>query len=251
MQQINEKILHFDVVSRGGREAAAPPDDDPLAKRIASRPEGALEAVTEKVAYWTQDGRKRVYLIVSFMAIGGRLDGVPVTIERPIEFFLPTGQLSQEYQWISATMRSLSLAARGGYSTQALKDLREVVWDKGPVRCGCTVYEGGKRVPLYHDSECAAIAYAIQQILYRRGFLDAQGNQLPSRVLAARYQARASSATMEPGPDLAEAEPFAAEAPRSVGAAAVRGPRCPACGGETLIRAEGCDACRACGYSRC
>ncbi|WP_255214290.1 hypothetical protein, partial [Burkholderia pseudomallei] len=30
----------------------------------------------------------------------------------------------------------------------------------------------------------AALSYAIQQILHRRGFLDAEGNQVPSRLLA-------------------------------------------------------------------
>ncbi|BBI58926.1 hypothetical protein HSBAA_02320 [Vreelandella sulfidaeris] len=49
---------------------------------------------------------------------------------------------------------------------QAVADLRKVAWDKGLVRCGMNRWNK----PMFHDSEVAAIAWSIQQILYRRGF---------------------------------------------------------------------------------
>src|SRR5690625_5876809 len=117
------------------------------------------------------------------MPVQGVLNGKRVIIERPVEFFFPSGQLSSEHQWITATMRSLSLAARGGYVTQAVADLRKVAWDKGLVRCGMNRWEK----PMFHDSEVAAIAWSIQQILYRRVFLDQDGNEVPVAELMRRY----------------------------------------------------------------
>lgn len=133
--EINSKIVSYSV-KKAVEEQAPLADENPLTVRIPSRPEGTLEAVSEKISYVGAEGRKKVYLLVSFMPVEGVLDGKRVVIERPVEFFFPSGQLSSEHQWITATMRSLSLAARGGYVTQAVADLRKVAWDKGLVRCG-------------------------------------------------------------------------------------------------------------------
>src|SRR5204863_3800418 len=69
--------------------AAAQRDEDPLRKRFDGRPLGELESVTSKVEYWTQEGKKAAYLTVSFITVDGTLDGAPVRIERPFEFFMP------------------------------------------------------------------------------------------------------------------------------------------------------------------
>ena len=135
--EITSKIVGYRIKQQ---EQAVPvpelQDEDPLTVRIPSRPEGTLEAVSEKISYVGAEGRKKVYLLVSFMPVEGVIGSKRVVIERPVEFFFPSGQLSSEHQWITATMRSLSLAARGGYVTQAVADLRKVAWDKGLVRCG-------------------------------------------------------------------------------------------------------------------
>ncbi|WP_026332125.1 hypothetical protein [Thioalkalivibrio sp. ALE16] len=237
MKEIKKPII---AVHRGGGPQTPaetkPADIDPLERRIVSRPEGGLEAVSEKIRYYTQDGKQTIYLLVSFMPVEGMVDGEKVVIERPIEFFLPTGQQSDSYQWISATMRSLSLAARGGYAAQALMDLRQVTWDKGPVRCGVNEY--GK--PVYHNSEAAAIAYAIQMILYRRGFLDADGNQLPLWDLVEGYRGQAPSA-----------RPAAVQTPPPAeGSGLSQQGDCPKCGGTTQMM-DGCPTCLDCGWSKC
>ena len=247
--EITSKIVGYRIKQQG-QPAPAPelPDEDPLTVRIPSRPEGTLEAVSEKISYVGAEGRKKVYLLVSFMPVEGVIGGQRVVIERPVEFFFPSGQLSSEHQWITATMRSLSLAARGGYVTQAVADLRKVAWDKGLVRCGMNRWNK----PMFHDSEVAAIAWSIQQILYRRGFLDQDCHQVPVETLVARYAHR-----MQHGHAWQPEEPPAAEdsAGASSSGEASGGPAtvgtCPECRGD-LIMMDGCPTCYAgCGWSKC
>ena len=113
---------------------AAAPAYDPMRTVIEKRPSGGLPAVAEKIEYWTHEGQQRLYLIVTFLPIPAA-DGKG-TIERAIEFFMPVGQSSESQQWITATMRMLSLAARGGFLDRALSDMRKVTWDRGPVGLG-------------------------------------------------------------------------------------------------------------------
>ncbi|RKP59083.1 adenosylcobalamin-dependent ribonucleoside-diphosphate reductase [Pararobbsia silviterrae] len=250
-------------------------ETDPLRIAIDHRPRGELPAIIEKVEYLTAAGKKSLYVAVSFLEVTGRLGGADVTIDRPIEFFMPAGQRDESQQWITATMRSLSLAARGGFVARNLQDLRKVSWDRGQVRLGEVKRLDGHRVPRWHDSEVAALAYAIQQILYRRGFLDAEGGQVPSRELA---RLRAERAPEAPGPG--ETTAGAASLPRGIGADGLAGPpggvagpvtgndampdtriangaphallpmhgsTCATCGANAVIRKDGCDFCTACG----
>ena len=256
--EITSKIVGYRIKQQ---EQAAPvpelQDESPLTVRIPSRPEGTLEAVSEKISYVGAEGRKKVYLLVSFMPVEGVIGGKRVVIERPVEFFFPSGQLSSEHQWITATMRSLSLAARGGYVTQAVADLRKVAWDKGLVRCGMNRW----KKPMFHDCEVAAIAWSIQQILYRRGFLDRDGNQVPVEQLVERYAHRMTHGhAWQPEEESHEAavetgavEPIGGsrteKKPEGGGPATVG--NCPECRGE-LIMMDGCPTCYAgCGWSKC
>ena len=182
---------------------------DPMRSMIESRPKGQLPAVVEKVEYWTQLGRQTLYIVVSFLPVD---DGR----ERAIEFFMPVGQSGESQQWITSSMRLLSLAARGGFLERALADMRKVAWDRGPVRLGTYAKADGTQVPLWHDSEVAAIAYAIQNIIARR-----QGE-----------------------PVAALATPPAAES----AAPAMAGAKCPECGAHAMIRKDGCDFCTQCGH---
>ncbi|MDB5956554.1 adenosylcobalamin-dependent ribonucleoside-diphosphate reductase [Ramlibacter sp.] len=182
---------------------------DPMRAMIESRPKGQLPAVVEKLEYWTQQGRQALYIVVSFMPVA---DGR----ERAIEFFMPVGQSGESQQWITSSMRLLSLAARGGFLERALADMRKVAWDRGPVRLGTHLRADGNTVPLWHDSEVAAIAYAIQNIIARR-------NGEPVAALAT-----------PPAP--------VAAAPTLAGA------KCPECGAHAMIRRDGCDFCTQCGH---
>jgi ribonucleoside-diphosphate reductase alpha chain len=95
-------------------------------------------------------------------------------------------------------------------------------------------------VPVYHDSEVAAIAFMLQRILIRRGFLDAYGNQVPVPLLARRLAERqycASEVGLQPAATTA-----AGVAPSASGA------RCPECGARALRRIDGCTRCTECHY---
>ncbi len=228
--------------------AAVATTDDPLRRPFESRPVGDLEGVTSKVEYMTYEGHKTVYLTVNFMRVAGLLDGKPVAVERPVEFFMPAGQRNDGQQWITSTMRLLSMVARsGGSIAKALADMRNVVWDKGTVRYGVLNRQDGTEVPRFHDSEVAAIGYALQRILIKRGFLDADGAQVPVAALAARL------AGME-GPDSGSAGGRVPAGAVSAGGAPATGlglgsgKPCPECGAHALHKVDGCAKCANCGY---
>lgn len=226
------------VLSVATEEPVAPVaklvDEDPLIKRFEKRPAGELDAKISKVEYWTHEGKKTVYIAVSFQRVTGVVKGKPVVIERPIEFFIPAGQKDQSQQWIVSNMRNLSLVARtGGPITEALSDMKEVLWDKGPVRCGTYTREDGAVLPRYHDSEVAALGYAFQNILYRKGFLDIDGGQVPVHVLAAQCMGKPVLDI-----DCSEIdEPVVEDIPT------ITGKKCPKCGAYKVRKVDGCSRC--------
>ncbi len=209
-------------------EVAAPVADaaaavmDPMKVVIERRPEGELSAVADKVEYWTQEGQQRLYIIVSFLPVPSA-DGKSM-VERAVEFFMPVGQNGESQQWITSSMRLLSLAARGGFLERALGDMRKVAWDRGPVRLGTYQKADGTHVPMWHDSEVAAIAYAVQQILERR-----RQQNLPG----------IAGSTLTP---VAAAAPVV-----SAGLQTMAGKKCGECGAHAVIRKDGCEYCTACG----
>ncbi len=210
------------VLDTGGASTPepAPVLVDPMRSVIESRPKGALPSVAEKIEYWTQEGRKTLYLIVSFLPVP-TADGKG-TVDRAIEFFMPVGQSGESQQWITSSMRMLSLAARGGFLERALADMRKVAWDRGPVRLGTHAKADGTKVPMWHDSEVAAIAFAVQNLIAQRG----SDNQTVAPGLSAP----------EPGAAVLAMPPVLA------------GRKCPECGAHAMIRKDGCDYCTQCGH---
>ncbi|MEQ1804292.1 MAG: adenosylcobalamin-dependent ribonucleoside-diphosphate reductase [Burkholderiaceae bacterium] len=237
-------VLSVDTSASAAQSLTA--EDDPLRKQFDSRPSGELEGLTSKVEFWTVVGKKSVYLTVNFVRVAGVVNGQPVVIERPVEFFVPAGQRDEGQQWISSNMRLLSMVARsGGSISKALANMCEVVWDKGPVRCGVVTKEDGAEAPRFHDSEVAAIGYALQQILCRRGFLDSLGNQVPVAALARRLATRAEASTVVP------ALPQATGSARDGGFSIARmgtGKKCPECGAHALHKVDGCLRCANCNH---
>ncbi|RTL45532.1 MAG: adenosylcobalamin-dependent ribonucleoside-diphosphate reductase [Burkholderiales bacterium] len=224
-------------VAPSAKPAMPGTDEDPLRKQIESRPGGELQGVTSKVEYWTGEGKKSVYLTVNFMRVRGTVNGREVVIERPVEFFVPAGQRDEGQQWISSNMRLLSMVARsGGSLAKALANMREVVWDKGPVRHGAVAKAEGGQVPRIHDSEVAAIGHALQEILARRGFLDELGAQVPTEKLAHRTQEGTAVAPVEM--DATSGLPVASG-----------GKPCPECGAHALHKVDGCQRCLHCHHT--
>ena len=178
---------------------------------IGKRPSKPLKALSDKIEYWTQDGKKTLYLITAFLTVE---DDVGNSLERAIEFFAPVGQFGESQQWITSSMRLLSLAARGGFLEKALTDMRKVAWDRGPIRFGTMTKEDGTKVPVWHESEVALIAYAIQNII--------------------THQREA----LEPTETTVDETPVVATG----------GKKCPECGAHSLIKKDGCSYCTSCGY---
>ncbi len=207
----------LDTGSAASDAQAAPAPVDPMRAVIESRPKGALPAVADKIEYWTQEGHKTLYIVVSFLPVPAAEGGGMV--DRAIEFFMPVGQSGESQQWITSTMRMLSLAARGGFLERALSDMRKVAWDRGPVRLGTYQKADGTHVPMWHDSEVAAIAFALQNIIARRAAL--------------------AATPLAPEPAVAGA---AAQMP------VMAGKKCPECGAHAMIRKDGCDMCTECGH---
>ena len=209
------------VLETHAQPAATPeasPVVDPMRTVIESRPKGALAAVAEKVEYWTQEGHKTLYIVVSFLPVPAA--GAIGTVDRAIEFFMPVGQSGESQQWITSSMRMLSLAARGGFLERALSDMRKVAWDRGPVRLGTYEKADATRVPLWHDSEVAAIAYAVQNIIARRAS-QSLAREVPSEL---------------------------AQVPATLTPPVMAGKKCSECGAHAVIRKDGCDYCTQCGH---
>lgn len=201
---------------------------DPMRTVIEQRPNGALEAVVEKIDYWNHEGNKRLYIVASFMTVP---TGVPgKTVDRAIEFFMPVGQSGESQQWITSTMRMLSLAARGGFLERALSDMRMVAWDRGPVRLGVHIKEDGTAVPKWHDSEVAAIAFAIQNIQTQRN----NAKSKESNRLTNEPQTEGTSLSQE-------------KVLESATMPVMAGQKCSECGAHAVIKKDGCSYCTQCG----
>jgi ribonucleoside-diphosphate reductase alpha chain len=225
---IRGAVLEVAAAPKPAEAQAAAPAYDPMRTVIEKRPPGGLPAVAEKIEYWNNEGQQRLYLIVTFMPVPTG-DGQG-TVERAIEFFMPVGQSGESQQWITATMRMLSLAARGGFLDRALSDMRKVTWDRGPVRLGTYEKADGTHVPRWHDSEVAAIAYAIQNLIAER--------------------AQAAQASLFDADELPAAEPRFE--PAALAPQVMAGKKCPECGAHAMIRKDGCDYCTQCGVvGRC
>lgn len=232
-------------------------DLDPLTLNFPSRPAGDLNAVTRKMIYHTLEGEKKIYLSVSFMRVEGVVDGEDVVIERPIEFFVPAGQRDDSQQWVAAAMRLLSQIARSGASVaDALSDMREVIWDKGLVRYGRIERPDGSFGVRHHESEVAALAYALQEMLRERGFLDDNFNtkSVHELVTTLHPTVRVELDPNDPDPTrtvelmVSAYRKGAVITPVASNAAVIPGTKCPECGEYAVIKVDGCKKCTSCGH---
>jgi len=188
-------------------------EDCPYTKKFEARPLGALNGTTTKLEYYTFEGKQCIYITVNYVEVEGVVDGKKVKVKRPIEFFVPSSQQTTDQQWVSANMRLLSMVARSGSSVdKALASMQEVTWDKGQVRCGTFVAADGKVKPKFHDSEVAAIAYAIQGII--------------------EQQKSTNSAVEEASEEVVKV---------------TAGKKCSECGANAVQKVDGCERCLECG----
>jgi ribonucleoside-diphosphate reductase alpha chain len=220
-------------------------EDNPLTKRIEGRREGRMSAVNEKAILRGSKGKYSFYCSVSFDTIHGVMSGEKVSITRPVEVFFPASQVSDGQQWISFLMITISsLLKTGGDVAGLLQNARGIKWEHGQVTCGWYVKEDGTKIPMRHDSEAAALAYILQQILIEAGYLDADGNQVPVKALISKYKKHHATHLVSFGED----EDDGIQASQSGVSLVGNGKKCPECGANEMHPRDGCHVCNACGY---
>jgi ribonucleoside-diphosphate reductase alpha chain len=136
---------------------------------------------------------------------------------RPFEVFINSKNM-ENYAWTVALTRMISAVfRRGGDVTFVVEELKAVFDPRGGQ------WMAGKYVP----SLLAAIGEVLEQHMVNIGFIKAPG---------------ASAHTDESGN---EARQVVNLEPGSLFR------QCPKCGQAGLVREEGCDTCKSCGYSKC
>ena len=212
-----------------------PKNKDELNLIIDKRPEDELPSVTKKVRYMTSSGEESIYLTMSFLKSKAIVNNVNKIVLRPIEIFITAYPDGVPTEWIAAYGRNLSLLARSGLKLfcKALQDNRKVKSDKGKVRYGWYIKPDGTKVPRFHESDVACIAYAIQDVLYKKGLTDTEGNPLkvenmkavaePSVNTNTEYRENGSAGAMQTGKV------------------------CKECGASAVIKKDGCSFCTNCG----
>jgi ribonucleotide reductase alpha subunit/predicted RNA-binding Zn-ribbon protein involved in translation (DUF1610 family) len=216
------------------------PSEDLLSKPIGKRTPGDLPSITSQNVYEVNYQVCKLYLTISMHPVTGWVGDKEVTIMRPMEFFVPQSQLDASTQWVTGTMRTLSLLARaGGDVAKALRDYRKITWSGGPVRCGTITKADGSVAPRFHCSDIAAVGYMLQQMLLRAGYLDEQGEVVALDQLIQNQ----SAAVIAELPATTSAEPAVAPAPTA------QSPHpCPQCGAHQWHRRDGCFHCDNCGH---
>lgn len=224
-------------------------DIDPRRVSIERREEGSWPAIISKCTISGATGTKKIYFAIGFGMVEGVVNGEKIRIERPLEFFIPGGQSDNDQEWITATMRSLSLAARAGFVAKALKDFCKVV-------SGSSIWYGkypsGKTRT--HSSLVATLAWAMQEELHKRGFLtaDYEEEELDALILkeSTPISITLKSDSMETKTSVIE---ITGQAMRVTGNTSVGLPKvadCEKCGEDMVLR-DGCPTCVGCGYSKC
>ena len=215
-------------------------DINPLTLMVAKRPDDELESVTKKVPYSGPNGDNSLFVSISFVKVEGVHNGAAITINRPIEVFITASANGAPSEWVAAHARDLSLIARSGLPTlaKALQNSREIRSDKGKTRYGWYTKSDGSKVPRFHDSDVACIAYALQEILIRKGLIDSEGNSTSIKKLASvNEQVKAVESAVLPTTLLLSG-------PVSSG-----GKACTECGSHSVIKKDGCEFCENCGHT--
>jgi len=232
-------------------------DVDPRTLELNKLPYQDLPAIKIKTEMLVNYVSHNLHLIVSFARVSGIHRGQPVSIYRPVEFFIPQSQLDGAPQWVTASMRMLSLMARGGAQfAKALSDMRNITWAGGQVQCGKTITADGKSKPIFHSSDTAAIAWIIQDLLIRNGYLGEDGAMLSVDELMVNQASRRPYEPLQYAdipavrvPQTVQKVTESVTEKKDVPKALVNGKKCPECHSMTLVKRDGCEKCDTCGYT--
>ena len=115
-----------------------------------------------------------------------------------------------------------------------LKQFNSVVSDSGQTRYGWYVKQDGTRVPRFHKSVPAALAFSIQEMLFKRGYIDELGNPKPLEKL--------------PIGKMHHSEPCGGDQLAITSSARdYSGRVCAECGSRDIGKRDGCTNCNNCG----
>ena len=174
--------------------------------------------MAEKVEYWTQEGHKTLHIIVSFLPVPTGVGNH--TVDRATEFFMPVGQSGESQQWITSSMRLLSPQRAAVSGACPVGHAQGGAGPRGPCAWARTSGADGAMVPMWHDSEVAAIVFCLCKTFWPAAWPSRSSNPLP----------------------LDEPEAPAGMPP------AMAGKKCSECGAHAVIRKDGCDYCTQCGH---
>lgn len=194
---------------------------------ILERPEGTLPSSTKKVKYTSNYVDDKFYVGVSFLR----------DIKRPVEVFFTVCPDGVPQEWLDNYALNMSLLARGGLEVfcKALRANRKVKSDKGQIRYGWITKDNGDKVPRFHTSEVACMAFAIQEILIEEGVITEEG-----------FPVKVNSVITVKEKDIIKDTPVLATKTVS---AKQHGKPCPECGDNSLIKKDGCSYCTSCGFT--
>jgi len=193
-------------------------EEDPFNTFIIKRPNGTLSSRTKKVEYLSSSFVKDdFYVGVSFLN----------DIKRPIEVFFTVCPDGVSQEWLDSYAINLSLLARGGLDLfcKALRADRRIKSDKGQIRYGWYTKSDGSKVPRYHTSEVACMAYAIQELLVEENIITEQGFPIYSEDAKEVHKSTQVS-TIQSG--------------------FIPGKLCTECGANAVIKKDGCTYCTNC-----
>ena len=215
-------------------------DMNPLTLLLDKRPEDELESITKKVRYSGPTGDNSLFVSISFAYVEGVHKGVLVAVNRPIEVFITVSAGGAPSEWVIAHARDLSLIARSGLPTlaKALQNSRTIKSDKGRVRYGWYKKPDGSKVPRFHDSDVACIAFALQEILMRKGLLDENCNAVTFDKCVTT-----SALTLDEWDQVEKNRPSV-----SSSNGLIAGKSCPECGADAMVKRDGCEVCTNCGH---
>lgn len=208
--------------------------DDLYSKPYESREDGMLQGVSVKGRFFTEQGEQKFIVTINFLDTTATTEDLGVvTISRPVEFLLTSNFTTSSSVW-QAAMRFMSLMARSGVPVpKIIENMREVTWEHGKVRYGYMIKDG-KKIPLWHNSDVAAVGYVIQQTLIQSGHLNQDGGVLRS------YVATLSEDMVFGSPHIPD--------PKPTQPLTTSGKACPECNANTLVKRDGCESCTNCGY---
>ncbi|HET6893642.1 MAG TPA: adenosylcobalamin-dependent ribonucleoside-diphosphate reductase [Pyrinomonadaceae bacterium] len=216
--------------------------DEMYRESFDSREDGRLPGFTIKNHFYTQEGIQKFLLNINILTIKRKTRFGVVTIRRPVEFVLKANFAIRTPAWES-TMRLASLSARmGAPLPKVIDNMTENAWNSGAVRYGTRIKDG-REVPMWHDSDVAALGYAIEQGLKEEGYLTEDGK--PSKRFTLEPENDGGFVEM---PKIWEGTAASFEvtpeaAPKNTGK------KCGDCGAYAVVKRDGCELCEACGWS--